>query len=133
MVVGQIILCMSSFVLLYGTHLLPENGILRSTFFIVVSMIYYKVVGNLIDGCGRDNVGILWDCLHPYRYGMDLRETFKEVRDRVHHVHRKDATDLTPWGFTPVASWYNKTKQQPVRRFSKARCSAVFCGKEENT
>ncbi len=60
-----------------------------------------RVVRRLIDGCGSENVGILWDCLHPYRYGLDLRETFEAVRDRIHHVHMKDAADLTPWGFTP--------------------------------
>ena len=60
-----------------------------------------KVVRRLIDGCGSDNVGILWDCLHPFRYGMDLNETYEAVRDRIHHVHMKDAKDLTPWGFTP--------------------------------
>ena len=59
-------------------------------------------VSALIDGCGSDNVGIVWDCLHPYRYGMDLRETYEAVRDRIHHVHMKDATDLTPWGFMPT-------------------------------
>ena len=60
-----------------------------------------KVVRRLIDGCGSDNVGILWDCLHPFRYGMDLSETYDAVRDKIHHVHMKDAKDLTPWGFTP--------------------------------
>ena len=61
-----------------------------------------KIVRRLIDGSGSDNVGILWDCLHPFRYGMDLHETFEEVRDKVHHVHMKDSSDLTPWGFTPA-------------------------------
>ncbi len=61
-----------------------------------------QVVRRLIEGSGSDNVGILWDCLHPYRYGLDLRETFEAVRDRIHHVHMKDAADLSPWGFTPT-------------------------------
>lgn len=41
MVIGQIILCVTSFILFHVTHLLPENTILRSAFFIVVSMVYY--------------------------------------------------------------------------------------------
>lgn len=61
-----------------------------------------KVVRRLIDGCGSANVGVLWDCLHPYRYGLDLHETYAEVRDKIHHVHMKDAADLSPWGFTPA-------------------------------
>ena len=61
-----------------------------------------KVVRRLIEGCGSENVGILWDCLHPFRYGLDLRETYEAVRDKIHHVHMKDASNLTPWGFTPA-------------------------------
>ena len=60
------------------------------------------VVRRLIEGCGSENVGILWDCLHPFRYGLDLRETYEAVRDKIHHVHMKDASNLTPWGFTPA-------------------------------
>ena len=41
MVIGQIILCVASFILFHVTHLLPENAIIRSAFFIVFSMIYY--------------------------------------------------------------------------------------------
>ena len=41
MVIGQVILCVSSFVLFHVTHLLPENAILRSAFFVLVSMVYY--------------------------------------------------------------------------------------------
>lgn len=41
MVIGQVILCVTSFIMFHVTHLLPENAILRSAFFIVMSMIYY--------------------------------------------------------------------------------------------
>lgn len=41
MVIGQAILCVTSFVLFHVTHLLPENAVLRSAFFIIVSMLYY--------------------------------------------------------------------------------------------
>ena len=41
MVIGQVILFVTSFVLFHVTHLLPENVILRSAFFIVFSMLYY--------------------------------------------------------------------------------------------
>lgn len=41
MVIGQIILFITSFILFHVTHLLPDNSVLRSAFFIVVSMIYY--------------------------------------------------------------------------------------------
>jgi Na+/melibiose symporter-like transporter len=41
MVIGDAILCISSFILFHITHLLPENKLIRFAFFIVVSMIYY--------------------------------------------------------------------------------------------
>ena len=41
MVIGQVILCVSSFIMFHVTHLLPDNAILRSAFFVVVSCIYY--------------------------------------------------------------------------------------------
>ena len=41
MVIGQVILCITSFILFHVTHLLPDNAILRSAFFIIVSAVYY--------------------------------------------------------------------------------------------
>ncbi len=41
MVIGNAILLVTSFILFHVTHLLPENTVLRSAFFIIVSMIYY--------------------------------------------------------------------------------------------
>ncbi|MBD5101926.1 MAG: glucuronide permease [Subdoligranulum sp.] len=41
MVIGQVILCITSFILFHVTHLLPENAVIRSAFFVIVSMIYY--------------------------------------------------------------------------------------------
>ena len=41
MVIGNVILCIASFVLFHATHLLPDTVVVRLPFFIVVSMIYY--------------------------------------------------------------------------------------------
>ena len=41
MVIGNVILCISSFILFHVTHNLPDNPILKSAFFVVVSMVYY--------------------------------------------------------------------------------------------
>lgn len=41
MVIGQIILCVASFILFHITPLLPENTTVRFAFFIIVSAIYY--------------------------------------------------------------------------------------------
>jgi Na+/melibiose symporter-like transporter len=41
MVIGQVILCISSFILFHVTHKLPESKTIRFAFFIVVAMVYY--------------------------------------------------------------------------------------------
>lgn len=41
MVAGQLILLVMSFIMFHVTHLLPDNSLLRSVFFIVCSAIYY--------------------------------------------------------------------------------------------
>lgn len=41
MIIGQVILCVMSFVLFHVTHKLPENTAIRFGFFIVVAAIYY--------------------------------------------------------------------------------------------
>lgn len=41
MVIGNVILCVASFVLFHVTHRLPENTAIRFAFFIIVSAIYY--------------------------------------------------------------------------------------------
>lgn len=41
MIIGNAILCISSFILFHVTHKLPENTTIRFAFFIVVSAIYY--------------------------------------------------------------------------------------------
>lgn len=61
-----------------------------------------ETVRKFVDACASDNFGILWDCLHPYRYGLDLRETYLHIAEKVHHVHMKDSKDLTYYGFIPT-------------------------------
>ena len=41
MVIGQVILCITSFILFHVTHKLPDNTALRFGFFIVVAAVYY--------------------------------------------------------------------------------------------
>jgi Na+/melibiose symporter-like transporter len=41
MVIGQVILCVTSFILFHVTHLLPESTAVRFAFFIIVAMFYY--------------------------------------------------------------------------------------------
>ena len=41
MVIGNVILCIASFIMFHVTHLLPSAGPLRFIFFIIIAMIYY--------------------------------------------------------------------------------------------
>jgi Na+/melibiose symporter-like transporter len=41
MIIGQVILCITSFILFHVTHKLPEKTSVRFAFFIVVAMVYY--------------------------------------------------------------------------------------------
>lgn len=41
MVIGNVILCISSYILYHVTHLLPENVMIRFAFFTIVSALYY--------------------------------------------------------------------------------------------
>ncbi len=44
----------------------------------------------------RDDVGLLWDTLHTYRFGESPEATWARIGDRVRHVHVKDAHAATP-------------------------------------
>ena len=36
-------------------------------------------------------VGVIWDILHPYRWGEDMEDTFCSLAPYVRHVHIKDS------------------------------------------
>ncbi|EBV3600030.1 isomerase, partial [Salmonella enterica subsp. enterica serovar Virchow] len=40
----------------------------------------------LIDDCKRGNVRILFDCYHLARNGLDIRQTFEDLRPYVGHI-----------------------------------------------
>ncbi len=46
-----------------------------------------------------ENLGILWDVLHPYRHGEAFAETFKALGPRIGHVHVKDSAHFSKDGF----------------------------------
>lgn len=58
-------------------------------------------VKELLSYAPNDDLGILWDVLHSYRHGEPLEETWRELGDRIRHVHLKDADDLSPTSFQP--------------------------------
>ena len=49
-------------------------------------------MAKLIDAAGEDNIGVLWDIHHPFRYfGETPKKTIETVGDLIRHVHIKDS------------------------------------------
>jgi sugar phosphate isomerase/epimerase len=49
-------------------------------------------LAGLIDSVGADNLGVLWDIHHPYRYFGETPEfTVNTLGDFIRHVHMKDS------------------------------------------
>ncbi|MCL2056418.1 MAG: sugar phosphate isomerase/epimerase [Oscillospiraceae bacterium] len=51
---------------------------------------------DIISGVSSENIGVLWDILHPYRYGEAVGETFAKLGGKIRHVHVKDGKALSP-------------------------------------
>lgn len=56
-------------------------------------------VRRVLDLAGQENLGVLWDILHPYRWGEKPEETWELLKGRVRHVHVKDANTFDRDGF----------------------------------
>ena len=48
-------------------------------------------VAAVFDRVGSPILGCVWDILHPYRFGETYERTYAVIRDRVVHVHVKNA------------------------------------------
>lgn len=49
-------------------------------------------LAKLVDGVGEENVGVIWDIHHPYRYFGETPEfTVQTIGDFIRHVHIKDS------------------------------------------
>ncbi|QIK72833.1 sugar phosphate isomerase/epimerase [Propioniciclava coleopterorum] len=46
-----------------------------------------------------DKLGLLWDTLHTFRHGEDPADTWRDLGERVRHVHVKDSRVATADGF----------------------------------
>ncbi|HBU11717.1 MAG TPA: sugar phosphate isomerase/epimerase [Clostridiales bacterium] len=74
-------------------------------------------LAGLIDRTGENNVGVIWDIHHPYRYFGETPEyTVQTVGDFIRHVHIKDSVmqdgklkyTMISYGDLPVAACVNK-------------------------
>jgi len=54
---------------------------------------------DLINGVGRGKMGVVWDILHPLRYGEPVKATFEALKDMIFHVHVKDSAEFDARGF----------------------------------
>lgn len=55
----------------------------------------------LLKGIDKE-VGIIWDILHPYRFGEPMEVTYKNLMPYVNHVHIKDSLTYSKKGFDIV-------------------------------
>ncbi|MDR1559007.1 MAG: sugar phosphate isomerase/epimerase [Clostridiales bacterium] len=54
---------------------------------------------DIVGAVSAQNLGVVWDILHPYRYGEAMEATYEALRERIHHVHVKDSANFSPAGF----------------------------------
>lgn len=52
-----------------------------------------KILKQLIEDVGQENLKILWDIMHPLEDGEGVEETWQYIGDKVAHVHIKDGFD----------------------------------------
>jgi len=53
---------------------------------------------DILSGVSSNNLGVLWDIMHPYRMGEPVAETFAKLKDKIRHVHVKDGINMSPSG-----------------------------------
>jgi fatty-acyl-CoA synthase len=64
------------------TILVETNGILADS----------SKMSWLMNKAGRDNVAVLWDIHHPYRYaGEAVEKTYSELKKHIRYIHIKDS------------------------------------------
>ena len=56
-------------------------------------------VKELIEGVSPGKVGVVWDILHPLRFGEAVADTYNALKDYIYHVHVKDSREFSPRGF----------------------------------
>ena len=53
-------------------------------------------VARLLDQTGRDDIGVIWDFVHPWRAGESPAATYAAIESRLAYVQLKDAVPPTP-------------------------------------
>ena len=57
---------------------------------------------NLINDVNRDNLGIIWDIMHPLEENESINETYEYLGRHIEHIHIKDGK---PWDDTNMSVW----------------------------
>ena len=56
-------------------------------------------IGDILNNITAKNVGIVWDILHPFRFGEAVKDTYAALKDKIRHIHIKDSFECSPKGF----------------------------------
>jgi sugar phosphate isomerase/epimerase len=66
-----------------------------------------KILRKLMEDVSCDNIGIIWDVIHPLEEGESIAETYQYIGKYIEHVHIKDGrphkdTNMANWEYTPI-------------------------------
>ena len=56
-------------------------------------------VKELVGGVAPGKMGVVWDILHPLRFGEAVADTYNALKHHIHHVHVKDSKEFSPRDF----------------------------------
>ena len=56
-------------------------------------------IKDLLSGVPSGKIGLIWDILHPLRFGEAIDDTYAALKDMIKHVHIKDSLNFSPAGF----------------------------------
>lgn len=80
----------------------------------------------LLEKVSKQNVGVLWDVHHPYRYmNEDVEDTYKKLKSYIRHIHMKDSImenerviyKMLGYGDVPIKEVLNLLKQDSYSEY----------------
>lgn len=81
----------------------------------------------LLEGVDK-KAGVIWDILHPYRFGEDMETTCKQLLPYIRHVHIKDSVTYSRTGFDmALPGQGNIPIQTAVSLLAKAGYDRYLC------
>jgi sugar phosphate isomerase/epimerase len=61
-----------------------------------------RIAVKVLQAAGHPRVSLLWDVIHPLRYGEAIEDTWDFIKGNFRHVHFKDASKAELYGYWPL-------------------------------